>query len=64
MRHYIKRVWDKLKEPFDGLFTQGMVCHETYKDQQNKWLSPEEVKSDDGKKFYKKYHCLQYTLFI
>ena len=21
-----------LKEPFDGLFTQGMVCHETYKD--------------------------------
>ena len=23
----------KLKEPFSGLFTQGMVCHETYKDQ-------------------------------
>jgi leucyl-tRNA synthetase len=44
----------KLKEPFDGLFTQGMVCHETYKDQQNNWLSPEEVTSDDGKKFYKK----------
>ena len=21
----------KFKEPFDGLFTQGMVCHETYK---------------------------------
>ena len=20
-------------EPFEGLFTQGMVCHETYKDQ-------------------------------
>ena len=32
----------KLKEPFDGLFTQGMVCHETYKDQNNTWLSPEE----------------------
>jgi len=44
----------KLKEPFDGLFTQGMVCHETYKDQQNNWLSPEEVTSEDGKKFYKK----------
>ena len=44
----------KLKEPFDGLFTQGMVCHETYKDQNNKWLSPEEVTSEDGKKFYKK----------
>ena len=44
----------KLKEPFDGLFTQGMVCHETYKDQKNKWLSPEEVTSEDGKNFYKK----------
>jgi leucyl-tRNA synthetase len=44
----------KLKEPFSGLFTQGMVCHETYKDQQNKWLTPEEVTSEDGKKFYKK----------
>ena len=44
----------KIKEPFDGLFTQGMVCHETYKDQQKNWLSPEEVTSDDGKKFYKK----------
>ena len=44
----------KLKEPFDGLFTQGMVCHETYKDQNNKWLSPDEVTSEDGKKFYKK----------
>jgi leucyl-tRNA synthetase len=44
----------KLKEPFDGLFTQGMVCHETYKDQTNEWLSPDEVTSEDGKKFYKK----------
>jgi leucyl-tRNA synthetase len=44
----------ELTEPFSGLFTQGMVCHETYKDQQNKWLTPEEVTSEDGKKFYKK----------
>ena len=44
----------KLKEPFDGLFTQGMVCHETYKDQKNIWLSPEEVFSEDGKIFFKK----------
>ena len=44
----------KLKEPFDGLFTQGMVCHETYKDQTNAWLSPDEVTSEDGKEFYKK----------
>ena len=42
-----------IKEPFKGLFTQGMVCHETYKDQKNNWVSPEEVISIDGKKFLK-----------
>ena len=41
-------------EPFLGLFTQGMVCHETYKDPKNNWLSPEEIFSEDGKNFYKK----------
>ena len=34
----------ELEEPFAGLFTQGMVCHETYKDEADKWLYPEEVK--------------------
>ena len=35
-------------EPFDGLFTQGMVCHETYKDAEGNWLNPDEiVKLDD-----------------
>ena len=43
-----------LKEPFKGLFTQGMVCHQTYKDKNNKWLSPDEVYSDNGKDFFKK----------
>jgi leucyl-tRNA synthetase len=43
-----------MKEPFDGLFTQGMVCHETYKDQNNNWLHPDEVTSDDGKNYFKK----------
>jgi len=43
-----------LKEPFDGLFTQGMVCHETYKSEKNKWLSPEEVFSEDGRTFFLK----------
>ena len=39
----------KDNEPFKGLFTQGMVCHETYKDQKGKWLSPLEVeKNSDG----------------
>ena len=44
----------KIHEPFKGLFTQGMVCHETYKDENGKWLSPDEVFSENGKKFYVK----------
>ncbi len=40
-------------EPFQGLFTQGMVCHETYRDENNKWLSPDEVFTDNGKDFFK-----------
>ena len=40
-------------EPFDGLFTQGMVCHETYKDPDNNWISPEEIENIDGKKYLK-----------
>ena len=43
-----------LSEPFNGLFTQGMVCHETYKDKDNNWLSPDDVSSKDGKKFFEK----------
>jgi len=42
------------REPFQGLFTQGMVCHETYKDKKGNWLSPEEVVSNDGINFYNK----------
>ena len=42
------------KEPFKGLFTQGMVCHETYKDQKNNWISPDEVSTEDGKNYYLK----------
>ncbi|MEN2748045.1 leucine--tRNA ligase [Sphingomonas sp. T9W2] len=35
-----------LKEPFAGLFTQGMVTHETYKSADGRWLAPSEV--NDG----------------
>ena len=31
-----------LDEPFAGLFTQGMVCHETYRDDAG-WLAPDEI---------------------
>ena len=42
-----------ISEPFDGLFTQGMVCHETYKDENNNWVSPDEIITINGKKYLK-----------
>jgi len=42
-----------IKEPFSGLFTQGMVCHETYKDKNNNWISPDELETRGGKKYLK-----------
>ena len=39
----------ELDEPFAGLMTQGMVCHQTFQDGQGKWLFPTEVERDgDG----------------
>ena len=38
-----------IDEPFKGLFTQGMVTHETYKDAQGRWVTPSEVTMRDGK---------------
>jgi leucyl-tRNA synthetase len=35
-----------LDEPFAGLFTQGMVCHQTYRGESGEWLFPEEVESE------------------
>ena len=40
----------KIKEPFKGLFTQGMVCHETYKNEKGDWLRPEEIEKTDKSK--------------
>ena len=36
-----------VKEPFDGLFTQGMVNHETYKGPDGVWLSPQDIERSD-----------------
>jgi len=52
LSHNNKKI--SLKEPFKGLFTQGMVCHETYKDNHNNWISPNEVTTINGKKYLKK----------
>ena len=38
-----------VSEPFAGLFTQGMVCHETYRDADGNWLEPTEVGRNEAK---------------
>ena len=39
----------EVAEPFAGLMTQGMVTHQTYKDEGGGWLYPEEVEERDGR---------------
>ena len=43
-----------ITEPFKSLFTQGMVCHETYKDENGNWLSPDEIEKVKNKIVQKK----------
>ncbi len=35
-------------EPFKGLMTQGMICHETYQDANGDWLYPDEIEKDEN----------------
>jgi len=42
-----------LDEPFAGLFTQGMVCHETYKSADGEWRTPDEIEKHGGKAYVK-----------
>jgi len=41
----------KFSEPFQNLFTQGMVCHPTFKTKTGVWISPEEIKKREDKYF-------------
>jgi leucyl-tRNA synthetase len=41
----------KVSEPFENLFTQGMVCHPTFKTEKGKWVFPKEVIEKDGSYF-------------
>ena len=45
-----------VEEPFAGLFTQGMVCHETYRDKDG-WIAPDEVVKEGSKAFRKDNHA-------
>ena len=44
----------KISEPFKNLFTQGMVCHESYKDKNGEWLYPNEIEKINSKTAVKK----------
>ncbi|MBS91915.1 MAG: leucine--tRNA ligase [Rickettsiales bacterium] len=41
------------KEPFKKLITQGMVCHETFKNKDGKWVEPANVFYENGKYYHK-----------
>jgi leucyl-tRNA synthetase len=41
----------KVSEPFENLFTQGMVCHPTFKTEKGKWVFPKEVIEKEGSYF-------------
>lgn len=45
--------YHNVSEPFKALLTQGMVCHETYRDAEGKWLYPDEVEKVKGEYFLK-----------
>ncbi len=49
-------------EPFKSLFTQGMVCHETYKSENNKWLYPEDVEKNSKGDFINKKNKKKVTV--
>ena len=47
--HALSKIEKLISKNLLKLFTQGMVCHETYKDQNNNWVSPDEIVTIDGK---------------
>jgi leucyl-tRNA synthetase len=45
--------YTNVDEPFAGLFTQGMVCHETYKGHNGEWIAVDDVEKRGGKAYFK-----------
>ena len=43
----------KFSEPFENLFTQGMVCHPTFKTKTGKWVFPKDIIEKDNSFFLK-----------
>ncbi len=40
---------NEIDEPFQSLFTQGMVCHHTYKNTNGAWVFPDDIQNKNGK---------------
>lgn len=51
----------QVKEPFEGLFTQGMVNHVTYKDSEGNWVFPETVRQREDGSFFRSDNGLEVT---
>jgi len=51
----------KIKEPFEGLFTQGMVNHISYKDSDDSWVFPELVQKRADGSLYRSDNGLEVT---
>ena len=47
-----------LDEPFRGLFTQGMVVHETYRASDGKWLEPGDVRIEGHDQSRRAFHAI------
>ena len=46
----LRDIYDlNVSEPFEQLFTQGMITHKTYKTKNNEWVMPKEVLLHEGK---------------
>lgn len=45
-----------VREPFAGLFTQGMVCHETYRTKEGEWVSPADVRIEGEGEHRRAFH--------
>ncbi|CAO4149867.1 Leucine--tRNA ligase [Methylorubrum aminovorans] len=56
MRAMRETGWAGVSEPFAGLFTQGMVVHETYKDSSGAWVPPAEIRFENEGGERKAFH--------
>ena len=52
-RAFKKCGYHDISEPFEGLFTQGMVCHETYQNKNGEWVNTNDIIKNGNKAYHK-----------